>query len=65
MNLGSRFLGGAASDLAARLKGMRGRLWVLQLVLSLEGMFCLLVGVTHNSLTATVRSTESAAAITG
>ncbi|KAF6255678.1 high-affinity nitrate transporter 2.1-like protein [Scenedesmus sp. NREL 46B-D3] len=54
MNVASRFLGGAASDMAAGLRGMRGRLWVLQLVLLLEGVFCLLVGVVHDSLPATV-----------
>eukprot|EP00879_Flechtneria_rotunda_P019127 GHRR01020082.1.p1 GENE.GHRR01020082.1~~GHRR01020082.1.p1 ORF type:complete len:366 (+),score=106.30 GHRR01020082.1:164-1261(+) len=54
MNICSRFLGGAASDVGARCKGMRGRLWVLQLLLSAEGVFCLLVGMSHSSLTATV-----------
>jgi NNP family nitrate/nitrite transporter-like MFS transporter len=54
MNVASRFLGGAASDMAARLRGMRGRLWVLQLLLLLEGVFCLLVGIVHNWLPATV-----------
>jgi hypothetical protein len=54
LNVASRFLGGAASDLAARLRGMRGRLWVLQAVLLLEGVFCLLVGIVHDFLPATV-----------
>jgi hypothetical protein len=54
MNVASRFLGGAASDLAAGLRGMRGRLWVLQAVLLLEGVFCLLVGIVHDFLPATV-----------
>jgi NNP family nitrate/nitrite transporter-like MFS transporter len=54
MNVSSRFLGGAASDVAAGLRGMRGRLWVLQVLLLLEGVFCLLVGVVHNFLPATV-----------
>ncbi|WIA21146.1 hypothetical protein OEZ85_005456 [Tetradesmus obliquus] len=53
MNVVSRFLGGAASDLAAGLRGMRGRLWVLQVLLLLEGVFCLLVGVVHDYLLAT------------
>jgi hypothetical protein len=33
---------------------MRGRLWVLQMLLLLEGVFCLLVGIVHNWLPATV-----------
>lgn len=54
MNVCSRFLGGAASDIAAAWRGMRGRLWVLQVLLLLEGLFCLLVGTAHHSLAATV-----------
>lgn len=54
MNVGSRFLGGAASDFAGGLRGMRGRLWVLQVLLAFEGVFCLLVGISHESLPATV-----------
>lgn len=54
MNIVSRFLGGAASDAAAGRRGMRGRMWVLLLLLLLEGVFCLLVGISHNSLGATV-----------
>jgi len=34
---------------------MRGRMWVLLLLLLLEGVFCLLVGISHDSLGATVR----------
>lgn len=60
MNVGSRFLGGAASDLSAHLRGMRGRLWVLQLLLLLEGVFCLLVGLAHDALAFTVRKTLGA-----
>lgn len=59
MNVVSRFLGGAASDLAAGLRGMRGRLWVLQVLLLLEGVFCLLVGVVHDYLLATVGVTKT------
>ncbi|KAF8054878.1 NRT2.2 [Scenedesmus sp. PABB004] len=54
MNLGSRFLGGRGSDAAARLHGMRGRLWVLQALLMVEGGACLLVGMSHESLAATL-----------
>lgn len=54
MNIVSRFLGGAASDGAAGRRGMRGRMWVLLLLLLLEGVFCLLVGISHDSLGATL-----------
>lgn len=54
MNIVSRFLGGAASDAAANRRGMRGRMWVLLLLLLLEGLFCLLVGIVHDSMAATV-----------
>lgn len=54
MNVFSRYLGGAASDRAAEARGMRGRMWVLLLLLLLEGVLCLLVGITHDSLAGTV-----------
>lgn len=56
MNIVSRFLGGAASDKAASTRGMRGRMWVMLILLLLHGLFCLLVGITHDSLGGTVRT---------
>jgi nitrate/nitrite transporter NarK len=56
MNIVSRFLGGAASDKAASSRGMRGRMWVMFILLLLQGVMCLLVGISHDSLGATVRN---------
>lgn len=55
MNIVSKFLGGAASDKAASSRGMRGRMWVMFILLLLQGVMCLLVGISHDSLAATVR----------
>lgn len=57
MNVFSRYLGGAASDKAASSRGMRGRMWVLLILLLLQGVMCLLVGITHDSLGGTVSCT--------
>lgn len=54
MNLFARSLGGYASDAAGKKYGMRGRLWILWLVQSLEGVMCIIMGLLYKSLAGTL-----------
>mmetsp|Transcript_14 Transcript_14/g.35 ORF Transcript_14/g.35 Transcript_14/m.35 type:complete len:497 (-) Transcript_14:9-1499(-) len=54
MNLFARAMGGGMSDVAAKYCGMKGRLWVLWATQTLEGVFCILMGLAYRSLTGTV-----------
>ncbi len=54
MNLFTRACGGIGSDWCARNWGMRGRLWILYVVLAASGLFCLLMGLSSHSLSATI-----------
>ena len=54
MNLFARSLGGYASDVASSKFGMRGRLWCLWLVQTLEGILCIFMALAKDSLGTTI-----------
>lgn len=54
MNLFARAMGGWLSDLGGKYMGMRGRLWVYWASQTLEGVFCILMGLAYKSLPATI-----------
>ena len=54
MNLFARSIGGALSDWASKNYGMRGRLWNLWVLLTLEGLMCIGMGQLNKSLGGTI-----------
>lgn len=54
MNLFARSLGGFVSDYSAKYYGMRGRLWALWILQTVEGALCVLMGFAKDSLALTL-----------
>jgi NNP family nitrate/nitrite transporter-like MFS transporter len=54
MNCFARTLGGLSSDMAGKRYGMRGRLWAYWIMQTIEGLFCIFMGLAKDSLAGTV-----------
>ena len=54
MNLFARSIGGYVSDLMSVKFGMRGRLWTLWVVQTVEGVLCVFMGLAKDSLASTI-----------
>lgn len=54
MNIVCRSVGGLASDVIGKKTGMRGRIWVLWVLQTLEGVACIAMGLAYKSLALTI-----------
>ena len=56
MDIFARPLGGISSDWLGRQFGMRGRLWLIFVLVALQGMLCIVLGLLPGGFAATVVS---------
>lgn len=54
MNIAARSVGGIMSDYTGKKYGMRGRLWTLWILQTVEGVMCVVMGLLSNSLAGTL-----------